>query len=1071
MLGLLKNNINMKAFKGLVSFVVLFLLLIQQAMSNSYIDYSAGNAGGWITVKKISNAKVEVLCNVLVAVREGQILGKTHLERAIGDTVIMLRSYNSLGKYLTLKPQFVKAFYYTSAIKNDTAVSGYFFTKYYLRVFKCTVDISTQSFKNFQGSSRFVDFKCDAMNFFWNLGSMGYRKDSYDNIMTCPTRSFSTRVYLDALNVNESLMGFNHVAFTKFGVQDNNYDYGVQSYNPGAYGIYGDSLYFEFVQPESSLRDSTIKVIYNPGFSSSVPFSIFCLDSSNSCPPKPTAAKPQGLYLNSQTGDIVFVNTRYQLVTYVIRVHQFRKDSLGNWRYFGYVSLYQDAETVGGFTRPVSDADGIRFPVFTMPQKLDICEGDSSISIIKSTNISTPYKYVGSTDGNYPSSVLVDYSTGNSSPTFKLKVVAKTGDYSPTPGVVTLRVNGDSTRKTGEAARSTLVYIHKPLQPKMNLETNGCNNMLSTVKDTNSDIEIKCNWYVYKGTLKSMYIYSSASDTLRFNGMQADKYYVRCVVSSKKSSCTCSSKTLIDSIDMKQHWPGLDFDLNRKTVCLNDSSKFYIATGIKKFKGKVKYVWDADSMLSLKDTFFRSFSGPSSLRLTLKDDSGCMYTKQFELPLDGVYGLKQESQLFSCRKDTLTLGAFQAKENRYYLGKYVVYDALNNVEFAQIDSLFSYYYQQAKYRVESEFISDQGCETGFTTTISIDTTELDLKNKPAVLCKGMQRYDVDQILGLPKGGTMNHDQGGGSGLKLDTFGKYPHRVILNYAYENPQTQCKFNKEDTIWVVDTVETMASAVPAICKEQKQLNMNQLFGVKNTKGKWVGSTKDLDMDSSGRLSPRNSKSQSYRVWYFVKDGMGCDTRMLANLEIKTAVLDVVTTASPMQGNSPQKVDFTASNRLGNAAVYKWKFGDNGALGLDTGSGAVASYVYLDSGRFYPRVIAEYAGCADTIEVGQVKIGNLGVVDWGKEMGIMVYPNPIKAGEWGWLRFGEKGRAGAASGVNVGGGNGEFLEIIGINGAVIHRVALIEMQQLVHIQAPESGIYFIRISSSPETKKWVVE
>jgi len=74
--------------------------------------------------------------------------------------------------------------------------------------------------------------------------------------------------------------------------------------------------------------------------------------------------------------------------------------------------------------------------------------------------ISTQLSFTASVDGNFPdASVTTDYSTGNSTPTFKIKVVARSGDYSPTPGIVTLRVHADSNWTRGEAARSVPVYV------------------------------------------------------------------------------------------------------------------------------------------------------------------------------------------------------------------------------------------------------------------------------------------------------------------------------------------------------------------------------------------------------------------------------------------------------------------------------------------------------------------------------------------------------------------------------------------------------------------------------------
>lgn len=96
------------------------------------------------------------------------------------------------------------------------------------------------------------------------------------------------------------------------------------------------------------------------------------------------------------------------------------------------------------------------FPTFVMPASIDLCEGDESTTNIKTQVTQLLNKYTASVDGNFPdASVTTDFSTGNSTPTFKIKVVARSGDYSPTPGIVTLRVHADST---GPAAKPHAPY-------------------------------------------------------------------------------------------------------------------------------------------------------------------------------------------------------------------------------------------------------------------------------------------------------------------------------------------------------------------------------------------------------------------------------------------------------------------------------------------------------------------------------------------------------------------------------------------------------------------------------------
>ena len=747
---------------------------------------------------------------------------------------------------------------------------------------------------------------------------------------------------------------------------------------------------------------------------------------------------------------------------FAIRGHHYHKDINGRWQYMGYTTLAQNMTTNHVFGLNLSNPyiNGTIFPTFSLPTNMDLCEGDSQSISIKTQVTKAIHKYTASLDGNFPNaSISTDYSSGNSTPTFRIKVVAKTGDYSSVPGVVTLRVHADSNWVFGEAARSVPVYVHKPIIPVIAVSANGCNNLKGVLKSVNTDVPVKTTWTIHEKSPSSPAIYTSTGKELVYAGLLPLKYYIKCFVVPVAATCKCTGKTVIDSLDMNALWPGLDFGLNRNTVCLKDSSKVYFASNVKNFKSKVYYNWEVNgqALFGLKDTLSMNFTGATSLKLTLRDDSGCMSTKTFVLPVDTIYSLQQPSSLSHCGPDTLTLAATSTFSSNYWMGQYSVIDGNGNTIHMSQDSIFRYYFKDARYYVLSEFTSNNGCYTSFITDIQIDTTQLRFKAMPKQLCKGMKTLKLPDIGASPSGGTWFHSQGSGNSIALDQFAKYPSRVWLTYVYDNTATKCLYGRTDSFWVTDTVKTNLGIVNGICKETKLWDAPVAFK-SSSAGVWYSPTGGLAIDSMGRINPRNSSAGTFKVNKHYKNASGCDYQSEGQISIAPAVLSISGTLSASAGKVPLIVNFDGKNGIAGATQFKWIFGDTKQSPKDTAWGAAVSYTYKDTGKFYPRLIGMATGCRDTINLGVVNARLLSTKQLGENLMVNLYPNPSGAGNEVVLSI-------------EGNSKSRNIKIYNSVGSKVSSHHIEKGQTQITLFADSPGIYFIEVEGVRNQVKWLVD
>lgn len=111
--------------------------------------------------------------------------------------------------------------------------------------------------------------------------------------------------------------------------------------NQGAYLSFGindpekDSIRYDFVCGRTSLSAS---ISYTSPYTYRYPTNVYCVPSTTiKCNPSPSVYPPRGMYLDTNTGDVVFTPTITGNLDFIaVQASQYRRDSLGKWTYLGY---------------------------------------------------------------------------------------------------------------------------------------------------------------------------------------------------------------------------------------------------------------------------------------------------------------------------------------------------------------------------------------------------------------------------------------------------------------------------------------------------------------------------------------------------------------------------------------------------------------------------------------------------------------------------------------------------------------------------------------------------------------
>jgi hypothetical protein len=347
-----------------------------------------------------------------------------------------------------------------------------------------------------------------------------------------------------------------------------------------------------------------------------------------------------------------------------------------------------------------------------------------------------------------------------------------------------------------------------------------------------------------------------------------------------------------------------------------------------------------------------------------------------------------------------------------------------------------------------------------TFIVYVDTTQLKVGTIADSMCKGMEVFDLNTVNVSPKGGkwyTEGSTLNSVTSVRLDSMSIYPKHVILNYFYQNSNTGCVFNHADSFWVTDTLKTTLSRIDGICKETKLWDAPKEFKSSGA-GVWYSTASGLAIDSMGRISPRNSSAGTFKVNKHYTNSLGCDYQSEGQISIAPAVLSISGTLSATSGKVPLKVNFEGQNSIAGSTQYKWIFGDAKQSPKDTAWGALASYTYNDTGRYYPKLIGVVGGCRDTIALNTITVGLLGVRSLSDNLSVQLYPNPTGMGNDVVLSIK---------------GNSKSRNIVVYNsvGSKVSSHRIEKEQQQITLTAPSSGIYFIEVEGAGKLLKWVVE
>ena len=222
------------------------------------------------------------------------------------------------------------------------------------------------------------------------------------------------------------------------------------------------------------------------------------------------------------------------------------------------------------------------------------------------------------------------------------------------------------------------------------------------------------------------------------------------------------------------------------------------------------------------------------------------------------------------------------------------------------------------------------------------------------------------------------------------------------------------------------------------------------------WYVNSTLVQHNESNFLKCKSLKSGKYKVTAVIFENGSIDS--ISGNFSSPYFVNLSGTTSTLVGKPPLTVNFQGNNGIAGTTKYKWIFGDTKQSPKDTAWGALVSYTYNDTGRFYPRMIGVVGGCRDTISLGVVSASLLSTNQLGENLTVNLYPNPSGAGNEVILKIANNKQA---RNINVYNAVGSRVSS--------HRIEKGENQMT--LKASTSGIYFIEIEGAGNQIKWVVE
>lgn len=483
-------------------------------------------------------------------------------------------------------------------------------------------------------------------------------------VNTGPSGAFFTYAELDLKNTptNSSPTFKNKPLFTQCANQPVFYNHSATD------KLDGDSLSFEWAPP---LRGWSLPLSYSGrNYSFSHPFDVYYPGLVGPPYVNPNANPPIGLYLDPETGDIIYTPTRIGEVTVaVIKVREWRKDTNGVMQNIS--SVHRDIQVI---TETCPDNNP---PVVKGPYSYTVCEGNNiCFNIASDDRVFVPPPPASPPA---PDTVVLTWDEGIEDASFTIinpSARLQTGRFCWTPDsgtarsapyMFTVKARDDACPLNGQAVRSFSVRVKQRAKAMVEVKEKNCDwyELTSvtdstiqgtpiyhwTILDSNQNIILDSAVAFFKSTGNFLSI--EKSDSIKFN--RTGTYIIQHDINNSPVNCP---STYFDTVVISPK-PFPHISIADTSVCPGSDviitaqiSGKYDALTYQWYVGQDTLVGEDSSSISL-----RGFDSDSVLfyRLVVTDTASCKSSAgitivNLDIPKNNI-----QEEYTRCYNDTLVL--------------------------------------------------------------------------------------------------------------------------------------------------------------------------------------------------------------------------------------------------------------------------------------------------------------------------------------------------------------------------------------------------------------------------------